>query len=185
MYDFPPPIGPLPIYNTIHEETYLMPRFIEGLNYADFRIAVDDQFAKVANTLRMMGMHSMKPVDVKGTMVRPLDVVVSLMPEPVDLIGKVKGYAGLVVEVTGTKDGERRLVKVWFTMSHERAFEICHTNATGYIVGTGGAVGAEMFISGQIKEKGMLFPEQLPASEYVSRLPEKHLEVKEDVTTLQ
>ena len=185
VYEFADPIGPLPVYNTLHEETYLMSEFIDGLEYADFRIAVDDEFAKVAKVLRMIGMHSLKPVDVKGSSVRPLDVVVAHMPEPVELIGKVKGYAGIVVEVVGVKDGERRMVKVWSVMSHEAAYDLCHTNATGYFVGTGGAIGAEMLIDGFVKGKGMVFPEQLPAEEFVSRLPAKHLAVQEDMTTLQ
>ncbi|UCE45013.1 MAG: saccharopine dehydrogenase NADP-binding domain-containing protein [Methanobacteriota archaeon] len=184
IYEFPQPIGPLPVYNTIHEETYLMSQYIEGLKYADFRIAVDDGFARVANTLRKLGMHSLKPVDVKGVMVRPLDVVVSLMPRPVDLIGKVKGFAGIVVEVTGQKDGQRVMIKVWTTMSHEKAYEISRSNATGYVVGTGGAVAAEMMLSGEISDKGVLVPEQLPAEKYVSRLPAKHLEVSEELLTL-
>jgi saccharopine dehydrogenase (NAD+, L-lysine-forming) len=184
IYDFPEPVGPLPVYNTIHEETYLMSQFIDGLKYADFRIAVDDGFAKVANTLRKIGMHSLEPVDVKGVKVRPIDVVVALMPRPVDLIGKVKGYAGLVVEVEGEKDGKRTRVKVWSTMSHEKAFELANSNATGYFVGTGGAVAAEMLMSGEITEKGVLVPEQLPAEKYVSRLPAKHLEVKEEIVEL-
>jgi saccharopine dehydrogenase (NAD+, L-lysine-forming) len=185
MYGFPEPIGPLPVYNTIHEETYLMSRFIEGLEYADFRIAVDDEFAKIAKVLRMIGMHSLNPVDIRGSKVKPLDVVVANMPEPVELIGRVKGHAGIVVEVIGIKDGERRLMKVWATMSHEAAFDLCHTNATGYIVGTGGAIGAEMMMDGHVKQKGVVFPEQLPAEEFVSRLPGKHLDVHEDITSLQ
>ena len=184
IYEFPQPIGPLPVYNTIHEETYLMSQYIDGLKYADFRIAVDDEFARVANTLRKLGMHSLKPVDVKGVMVRPLDVVVSLMPRPVDLIGKVKGFAGIVVEVTGEKDGQKVMVKVWTTMSHERAYELASSNATGYVVGTGGAVAAEMLLSGEIPDKGVLVPEQIPAEKYVSKLPAKHLDVSEEITPL-
>ncbi len=185
MYEFPEPVGPLPVYNTMHEETFLMSRFIEGLEYADFRIAVDDGFARVANTLRKIGLHSLDPVEVKGVTVKPLDVVVALMPRTVDLIGKTKGHACVVVEVTGVKDGERRLVKVWTSMSHETAYDICRSNATGYVVGTGGAVGAELLISGHVKAKGLIFPEQLPAEEFVSRLPAKHLDVKEEITVLQ
>ncbi len=184
MYDFPEPVGPLPVYNTIHEETYLMSQFIEGIEYADFRIAVDDGFAKAANILRKIGMHSLKPVEVKGVKVRPIDVVVALMPRPVDLIGKVKGYAGLVVEVEGEKDGERTRVKVWSTMSHEKAFELANTNATGYFVGTGGAIAAEMLMEGAITGKGVLVPEQLPAEDYVARLPAKHLEVSEETAAI-
>ncbi|UCE80468.1 MAG: saccharopine dehydrogenase NADP-binding domain-containing protein [Methanobacteriota archaeon] len=183
IYEFPEPIGPLPVYNTIHEETFLMSHFIDGLKYADFRIAVDDVFAKVANTLRKLGMHSLKPVDVKGVKVRPIDVVTSLMPKPVDMIGKVKGFAGLVVEVRGLKDGRKALVKVWATMSHEKAYDLAKSNATGYFVGTGGAIAAELLLSGEIADKGVLVPEQLPAEKYVSMLPAKHLEVKEEITT--
>ncbi|UCE91048.1 MAG: saccharopine dehydrogenase NADP-binding domain-containing protein [Methanobacteriota archaeon] len=184
IYEFPEPIGPLPVYNTLHEETFLMSEYIDGLKYADFRIAVDDNFANTARTLRMIGMHSLEEVDVKGTRVRPLDVVVSLMPKPVDLIGKVKGFAGIVVEVEGEKDGKRTLVKVWTTMSHETAYDLCRTNATGYVVGSGGAVGSDMIIDGAIKEKGVLVPEQIPAKEFISRLPTKNLEVKEEVREL-
>lgn len=184
IYEFPEPIGPLPVYNTLHEETFLMSEFIEGLRYADFRIAVDDEFARAANVLRKIGMHSLKKVDVKGVAVRPLDVVVSLMPRPVDLIGKVKGYAGIVVEVEGEKDGKRTRVKVWMAMSHEKAYDLCQSNATGYVVGTGGALGAEMIIDGAVKDKGVIVPEQLPAKEVISRMPAKHIEVKEEMTAL-
>ena len=179
IYEFPEPVGPLPVYNTMHEETFLMSRFIEGLEYADFRIAVDDGFAQVANTLRKIGLHSLDPIEVKGVTVKPLDVVVALMPRTVDLIGKTKGHACVVAEVTGVKDGEKRLVKVWTSMSHETAYDISRSNATGYVVGTGGAIGAEMMISGHVKAKGRIFPEKLPAEEFGSRLPAKHLDVKE------
>ncbi|MDH3364475.1 MAG: saccharopine dehydrogenase NADP-binding domain-containing protein [Thermoplasmata archaeon] len=184
MYDFPEPVGPLPVYNTVHEETFLMSQFIDGLKYADFRIAVDDNFVHVVNTLRKLGLHSLKPIDVKGVKVRPLDVVVSLMPRPVDMIGKVKGFAGIVVEVIGQKDGKRVQAKVWSTMSHEKAYELAKSNATGYFVGTGGAVAAEMMLSGEISDKGVLVPEQLPVEKYVSRLPAKHLDVREEITAL-
>ena len=184
FYDFPEPVGRLPVYKTNHEETYLMPRFIKGVKNADFRIAIDDNFASVVRMLRKLGMHSLQPVDVKGVVVRPLDVVVALMPRPTDLIGKVKGHAAIVVEVVGIKNGRKTVVKHWTTMSHEKAYELCRSNATGYLVGVGGAVAAEMVISGTVREKGLLVPEQLPAEEFISRLPGKGLEVKEEVTQL-
>jgi len=183
-YAFPSPIGPLPVYNTTHEETYLIPKFIKGIKNADFKIAIDDNFAETSNMLRKLGMHSLKELDVKGTKVRPLDVVVSLMPRPVDLIGKVKGSAGIVVEILGHKDGRKAMVKVWTTLSHEKAYEMSRSNATGYLVGTGGAVGAEMLISGMVKGKGMFAGELLPAEEYVSLLPEKGLKVREELLYL-
>jgi saccharopine dehydrogenase (NAD+, L-lysine-forming) len=184
IYDFPEPIGPLPVYNTTHEETYLIPKFIKGIRNADFKIAIDDNFVEIANMIRKLGMHSLKPIDVKGVQIRPLDVVVALMPTPVDLIGKVKGSAGVVVEVLGEKGGRKAMVKVWTTLAHERAYQMCGSNATGYLVGTGGAVGADMIVAGEIKGKGLFAPEMLPAEKYVARLPGKNLEVKEQLKYL-
>lgn len=184
MYEFPDPIGPLPVYNTTHEETFLMPAYIKGIKKADFKIAIDDNWAAAANMLRKLGMHSLTPVDVKGVKVRPIDVVVALMPRPVELAGKVKGYAGLVVEVIGKKNGKRTMVKTWITMSHEKAWDVCRSNATGYLVGVGGAVGAELFLAGDVKEKGLIVPEQLPTKKFVDRLPAKGLHVNQEIRTL-
>ncbi len=184
IYEFPDPIGPLPVYNTTHEETFLMPMYIKGIRKADFKIAIDDDFAAAVNMLRKLGMHSLEAIDVKGVKVRPIDVVVAQMPKPVELAGKVKGHAGVVVEVIGRKNGKRTMVKTWTTMSHEKAWKICRSNATGYLVGAGGAVGAEMVISGDVKGPGMFVPEQLPAEKFVKRLPAKALEVKQETTRL-
>ena len=185
IYQFPQPIGSLPVYNTTHEETFLIPRFIEGIRNADFKIAIDDEFAATCNMLRKMGMHSKVPVDVKGTMVRPLDVVVATMPRPVELVGMVKGSAGIVVEILGKKNGKNAMAQVWTTLSHEEAYRICKSNATGYLVGAAGAVGAEMIISGELKDKGLLVPEQLPAKKFIERLPQKKLEAKSKIIPLE
>lgn len=184
MYEFPAPVGPLPVYKTDHEETYLMPSFIKGLKNADFRIAIDDDFAAVARMLRKLGLHSLQPIEVKGVKVRPLDVVVALMPRPVDLIGKVKGNAAIVVEVIGLKNGKKTMVKMWTTMSHEKAYEIGKSNATGYLVGVGGAVASEMVLAGEVTEKGLLVPEQLSAEKFLSRLAAKGIEVKQEIRSI-
>jgi len=184
IYEFPQPVGPLPVYKTSHEETYLMPRHIKGLRNADFRIALDDNFVNTMNWIRKLRMHSLKPIDVKGVQVAPLDVVIAMMPQPVDLIGKVKGFAAIVVEVIGLKHGKKTMVKTWTMLSHERAYEICKSNATGYLVGVGGAVAAEMFLEGEVKQKGYVVPEQMPANKFISRLPAKGLEVKQEIKQL-
>jgi saccharopine dehydrogenase-like NADP-dependent oxidoreductase len=183
-YDFPAPLGRLPVYKTNHEETYLMPKFIKGVRNADFRIAIDDGWAAAARMIKKLGMHSLEPIDVKGVKVRPIDVVVATMPRPVDLIGKVKGMAAIVVEVYGMKNGQKTMVKQWTMMSHEKAYQLCRSNATGYLVGTGGAAAAELLIEGEIKDKGYLVPEQLPAEKLLARLPAKGLEVMKEVKTL-
>jgi len=184
IYDFPQPLGPLPVYKTLHDETILMPKHIKGIRNADFRIGVDDDFANLARTIKKLGLNSKKPVNVKGVTVRPLDVVIALLPRPVDLAGKIKGDGGTVVEIIGHKDGKKTKVRMWAFASHEKAYARYGTNATGYLVGIGGAVPTEMLVEGIVKEKGLLVPEQLPAEEFVRRLKQKGLEVNEEITVL-
>ncbi len=184
IYDFPPPLGPLPVYKTVHDETFLLPRSIKGIKNADFRIGVDDTFAAAAKMLRKLGMHSRKPIDVKGVMVQPLDVVAALFPRPTEIAGKIKGVGGTVVEVIGKKAGRRTKVRLWTFVSHEWAYERCRSNGTGYLVGTGGAVPTEMLIDGEVKQKGLLVPEQLDTVSFISRLGTKGLKVNEEITRL-
>ncbi len=184
VYDFPEPIGPLPVYKTLHDETFLIPKHMKGVRNADFRIAIDDNFASMAKTIRKLGLHSKKPVDVKGVEIRPLDLLAALMPRPVETAGRINGHGGTVVEVIGEKDGHKMMAKMWAFASHEKAYEEYHTNATGYLVGIGGAVPTEMLVEGLIRDKGLLVPDQLPAGEFVRRLKEKGLQVNEELTRL-
>jgi saccharopine dehydrogenase (NAD+, L-lysine-forming) len=179
VYEFPQPIGKLKVFNTHHEETYLMSKLIKGVRDVDFRIAIDDDFANVARALRLVGMHRRDEIDVRGAKVRPIDVLGALMPKPTDLIGKVKGFAAVVVETTGMKDGKKVMIKMSMPLSHEKAFELGNSNASGYIVGIGGAIGAEMLLDGKIKQKGAVFPEQIDSEEFLERLRGKGLKVTE------
>jgi saccharopine dehydrogenase-like NADP-dependent oxidoreductase len=180
LYEFPEPLGTLPVYKTNHDETYFMPMFIKGLKKADFRIGIDDGFAKAAITLRKMGMLSKEHVDVKGVKVRPIDVVVAVMPTPTQISGKVKGHTGFVTEVIGLKDGRKARIRVWIIMAHERAYELCRSNAGAYLVGVGGSIPTEMLVEGEIRDKGLIVPEQLPYLRFIERLRKKEVDVKED-----
>jgi len=70
---------------------------------------------------------------------------------------------------------------MWVMMSHEKAYRLCKSNGTGYLVGIGGAIGAEMIIDGEISQKGLMFPEQIPAKRFLGRMREKGLEVHERI----
>ncbi len=184
VYDFPSPLGPLPVYSTNHDETYFMPLGIPTLKEASFNIGIDDRFAHAAEIFRKWGLLGKDLVDVKGVKVRPLDVVAAMLPPPSEFADRVKGDTCFVVNVLGVKDGRKALVKVWTVLSHERAYELFHTNAGAYLVGTGGAVATEMLIDGLVKDKGIVIPEQLPPDEFMRRLREKHVDIKEEMTTI-
>jgi saccharopine dehydrogenase-like NADP-dependent oxidoreductase len=184
MYDFPQPVGRRPVYKTNHDETYFMPLGIKTLKGASFNIHIDDNFAHAADIMRRFGLLSREPVNVKGVSVRPLDMMAAMVPSPVDLADKIKGDACFVVEVIGEKEGRRSKVKIWTMISYEETNRKFRTNATGYLVGTGGAVATEMLIDGEVKEKGLVIPEQLHFGSYMARLKRKGLEIREEFILL-
>src|SRR5207247_3985174 len=50
-YEFPAPIGPLPVYSVDHEEVDTLPRFIgKGVRHVDFKLALD---ATTVQTLKL------------------------------------------------------------------------------------------------------------------------------------
>ena len=181
-YTFPHPVGEHTVYNTTHDETFLIPKFIKGVRYVDFMIVVPDNLAAFANLIREMGMNRMKLVKVDGGQVKPLEVVSACLPSPVDMVGKIKGSGGIMVEAVGIRKGERCTVRTWVGMTHEDAFKLHNTTATGYLVGTGAAIGAEMLVAGEVKHSGLFVPEMLPVEKYLQRMQSKSLTVHEELS---
>jgi len=184
VYEFPPPLGRLPVYKTNHDETYFMPMGIKSLKQASFNIGIDDNFANAATLFRKWGLLSKEQIDVRGVKIVPQHLVAALLPRPESFSGKIKGHTCFVVEVIGVKGGKKTKVKLWTMMSHDEAYRMCRTNAGAYLVGTGGAVATEMLIDGEVKEKGIVIPEQLSISSFLSRLGPKKVEIKEETSSV-
>jgi saccharopine dehydrogenase-like NADP-dependent oxidoreductase len=183
-YEFPAPIGKLTVYNTDHEETFIMSNIFKGVKNVDFRIAIDDGFVNVVKALMLVGLNRCDPVDVKGVKVAPIDLLTALMPKPTDFADRVKGAAAIVVEATGVLKGKKTMIKMWTIMSHEKAYKISKANATGYLVGIAGAIGTEMLIDGEIKQKGLVWPEMISSESFIRRMKSKGMEVHEQVIAL-
>lgn len=179
-YVFPEPVGPLTVYKTNHDETYFLPMGIKTLNRASFNIYIDPEWVEAAAVLRKLGLFTHQSLDVRGVRVRPLDVLAAALPSPVDLLGRIRGHAYCVVEVIGLKDGRRAKIRMWSGISYDEAYRLHGTNATAYMVGTGGAVAAEMLLEGQVREKGLVIPEQLSSEQFLTRLRDKGLQIHEE-----
>jgi len=180
MFDFPEPVGRRRVFKTNHDETYFLPIGIKTLRHASFNIHIDEAWIQAADMLRKLGLLRGDPIDVRGVRVRPLDVIAAALPSPLQLADRIRGHATFVVEVTGWKDGRRVRVRMWTGLSYEDAFRRHRTNATAYMVGTGGAVAAEMLLEGRVVETGLVIPEQLDPEDYLARLREKGFEVREE-----
>lgn len=183
-FAFPDPVGPRTVYKTNHDETYFLPLGIPTLRQASFNIYIDAAWVEAAATLRRLGLLRAEPLEVRGVPVSPLAFIAAALPSPVGLADRIRGYACFVVEVTGQKAGRPVRVRMWSGLSYEDAFRLHRTNATGYLVGTGGAVATEMLLEGEVREQGLVIPERLDPEAYLRRLREKGIEAHEEVTYL-
>lgn len=181
IYQFPEPLGALPVYHTIHEETFLLSQFFNEVRYVDFRLSLNDELVAALRVLQQLGLHRTEPIQVGTAEIRPLDVVCALLPRPVNQMVNTSGHACLVVEVTGKHSGHWAKVVVWTLACHQSAYHSYRSNATGYLVGLGGAVTAELLLEGHISGPGLSTPEHIPARLFVDRLQAKGLGVYEKI----
>lgn len=181
VFDFPDGIGPLRVYKTNHDETYFLPIGIKTLRRASFNIYIDEAWVHAADTLRKLGLLRGDLLDVRDQKVRPLDVIAAALPSPVLLADRIRGRTSFVVEVIGSKGGRDERVRMWTSLAYEDAFRLHRTNATAYLVGTGGAVAAEMLLEGNVTDRGIVIPEQLDPEAYLARLREKGIVVRHEI----
>lgn len=109
--EFPEPIGKLPVTHHSHEEIYSMPSTFKGIQNVDFKYYLMMQPA----ILYALGLTSQEEIEVDGAKVKPIDVVVKMIPAPannifVDSDEKLEyadktAFIELIVEVSGEKDG--------------------------------------------------------------------------------
>jgi len=164
VYDFPPPLGRQTVYALEHEEVQTLPYYIKkGVQYVDFKLALSDDFVSNVNLLKELGLLSTKPVNVKGTKVRPFDVFIATLPIPVSVASALSGHAGISIEVSGTSGGKETRYTLSTQMSHQEAYKRFKSNATSFLTGIVPAVFASTYAKGKIKQKGVIPAEMLDA----------------------
>ena len=165
-FEFPDPVGRLPIYNVDHEEAETLPTFIgevlgKGCEYCDFKIALDDEYVSAIQMLGMMGLDNPKKVDVKGSKVAPRDVVAAVLPDPSTLGERAKGECAIGTITKGVKDGKDVEYYIWVQLNHKDTFKKYGHSATAYSVGVPLAIAAKLFARGKIPLKGVFPPEMM------------------------
>ena len=190
VFEFPPPVGPLTVYNVDHEETNTLPLFIDkGLQHMDFKIAIPEDLAHALKVFQRFGLHRGHPieVEVKSTgekvKVAPRDMLAALMPDPKSLAGKAKGAASLAVVVRGLKAGAKAGWMFWMVLDHQECYRKYGFNATAYPVGAPMVMSALMLANGEIDRRGAFPPEVLDPAPFLKHLPEFGIHVQEKSLT--
>jgi saccharopine dehydrogenase (NAD+, L-lysine-forming) len=182
VYRFPEPVGPLTIYFVDHEEPETLSKFIDkGIRYADFKLALSPEFVQMLKILKQLNLTSKEPINVKGVKIAPKDVLLSLIPKPADLAGKVEGYSCISVEVAGRKAGKKMRILAYTYLSNQEAYKKYGVTATSYLTGTPPAVGAVMLAKGDIKVRGVIPPECLNPKPLLAKIEKKGIRITEKI----
>lgn len=179
VYMFPQPLGSVPVYSMDHEEVHTLPEFLpKKPNMVDFKLALTDETASAIKLFHALGLLNPKPIQVGKMKISPLSVLLTLMPKPAEIAGKIQGNAGILVEVRGQISGEQFVLKLYATMRHLEAHEKYGSNATSYLTGTPTAVCAYMLADGRIENRGVIVPECINAESFIDEAKKFNLQVQ-------
>lgn len=176
MCEFPEPVGILPVTHHSHEEVYSMPATFSGVKNVDFKYYLMHQPA----ILYALGLCSQNEIEVNNVKVKPIDVVVSLIPPPANNIfiepdeelefADKTEFIELIVEVSGIKDGKKMSWRANCPKMNAPGKELKRIYGTALVyVALPLAVGT-MLLSELTLPKGIIFPDQIDPEVFIDRM---------------
>jgi saccharopine dehydrogenase-like NADP-dependent oxidoreductase len=175
---FPEPIGRRKVYSVSHEEVGTIPHYLgKPIKNCNFKYALADELVNVLKVLRLIGLDSIKEIEVNGVKVSPRDVVTALLPKPLELSGKVKGKICVGTLVRGTKDGKKVEKFMYSLESHENAYVQAKAQGVVFQTGVPAALTADLFAEGLITLTGAFPAEVIDPKPFVERLPKYGLNI--------
>jgi saccharopine dehydrogenase-like NADP-dependent oxidoreductase len=181
-YAFPDPVGPILLSLIQYEPVFTLPRFIgKGVKYVDCKITLD----LPAAALIKLGFAEDKPIEVKGVRVAPRDVLLAMVPPPVETEDKIeKGEMDAVgcdlAEVIGESAGQKTVHTLY---SIGRGSDVVKKyGAIWSDVAIPAVITATMLAKGEIKTRGVIPPEGLEPKPFLAKLAEKGVTFQEKVT---
>lgn len=175
-YDFPAPYGRRPVTYHEHEEASTLPRWLpklgdKGLEYLDFKMGASDAGLDALKAIIDSGMASPEPRQVKGVTVRPIDVLVSGLPdsptpdEIADMAaaGQITDDGVYVIDLHAEADGPPAESFYVYPPNIQELTPLC-PGATRISYGTSVpcATYARFILDGTIDTRGVVPPEGLP-----------------------
>lgn len=155
-YRFPSPLGVGLCYNVNNEETETMPRFLgKPIDFIDFKYAIAPRRKALLEHLYRLGLTRTEPLDVGGVRVRPLDVLLALLPDASSLAGLAEGHTCVVVECEGRAGSQEIGHRLWTIMDHRDAYRRMGVHATAFLTGAPPAATVDAILRGEIDGAGV------------------------------
>lgn len=170
VFDFPEGIGEVECVNVEHEEVSLMPRWINAKK-VEFKYGLGNEFIEILRTIEKLGLASTAPVNVKGQMVSPRDVVAACLPDPATLGPLMKGKTCAGVHVTGKrKDGKEGGLYLYHVADNEDTMARDDSQAVVWQTAINPVIALELLSNGTWSGAGVLGPEAFHATPFLNLL---------------
>jgi saccharopine dehydrogenase (NAD+, L-lysine forming) len=157
-------------YYVDHEESRTLPRFFPTARVVDFKLCMDDVTIETLRVMKRLGLSRKDRVRVGDTSVVPRDVVVSLLPDPKDLAGRMRGKTCVGTLARGRKNGESRAFYIYNIADHEAVFTELGVQATAYQTGIPPVIAARLIHEGRWAGPGVRSPEEFDPDPFLERL---------------
>jgi len=177
IFNFPEGIGPLEVVDIEHEEVALIPRYID-CKRVTFKYGLGEKFINVIKVIKMLGLHRKEPVNVKGVMVSPIEVLAACLPDPASLGDKMTGKTCVGTWVTGAKDGKRREVYIYQVTDNQESMQRYGCQAVSLQTATGPVITMELLAEGVWQGRGVLGLEAFDPKPFLARMPKYNFPYK-------
>ncbi|EKO3655481.1 saccharopine dehydrogenase family protein [Vibrio metschnikovii] len=169
-FDFPN-CGNFKVYSMSHDEIRSLQEFIPAKRI-EFWMGFGDRYLNYFNVMKDIGLLNPEPLTLHdGTVVKPLQVLKAMLPDPTSL---APGYTGLTcigTWVQGRKDGKERSVFIYNNADHQVAYKDVEHQAIAYTTGVPAITAAIQFFRGEWAEAGVFNMEQLNPDPFLETMP--------------
>jgi len=168
-FDFPE-LGVLNCYYVDHEESKTLPRYFADARVVDFKLCMDDVTVETLRVMKRLGLSGKGRVRVGEASIVPRDLVVSLLPDPRDLAGRMRGKTCVGTLAKGTRNGEARAFYIYNVADHETVYTELGVQATAYQTGIPPVIAARLITDGRWAGSGVRSPEEFDPDPFMERL---------------
>jgi saccharopine dehydrogenase (NAD+, L-lysine-forming) len=150
--------------------------FFPSLKVADFKLCMDDTTWQTLKVLKSLGLSRKDRVRVGDVELAPRDLVVSLLPEPRDLSGRMRGKTCVGTLARGLRDGVDRAFYIYNVTDHETAWREMGVQATAYQTGVPPTIAARLIATGAWAGAGVMSPEQFDPDPFMRQLDDSGMQ---------
>jgi saccharopine dehydrogenase (NAD+, L-lysine-forming) len=131
---------------------------------------MDDTTVETLRVMKRLGLSSKNRVRVGNHSIAPRDLVVSLLPDPKDLAGRMRGKSCVGTLAKGLRGEEPKAYYIYNVTDHEAAYRELGVQGTAYQTGIPPVIAARLITQGIWRGTGVMAPEQFDPDPFLQCL---------------